>query len=55
MAIVICLLYVGASVTVANSTINQYIPLGILAILLVIMVVTVVALIQELREYWTNY
>jgi uncharacterized protein YpmB len=55
LAIAICILYVAASTTSADSTINLYIPLGILGILLAVIVVSVIALVQELREYWSTH
>ena len=41
-SVVICLLYVGAAVTAADSMINQFIPLAIMAILTVVVIVGVI-------------
>jgi hypothetical protein len=46
----VALLFVGASVTSADSILNQYIPLAVLALLFVVIVVAVVGSVMELRE-----
>ena len=46
IAAVISLLYVGASVTNADSGINQLIPLAILVLLLLVIVVSVIGSIM---------
>jgi hypothetical protein len=54
LAITICLLYVAASATAADSAINQLIPFIVLTILLAVLVVSFIASIQELIECWTT-
>jgi hypothetical protein len=54
LAIVVCLLYLGASATAADSMVNQFIPLGILAALTLTTVTATVSAVQELRDYWEN-
>jgi hypothetical protein len=46
--------YLSASGTAADSTINQFIPLAILAVLMTVVVITAIASVQELQEYWAN-
>ena len=48
-ALLISLLYVGATLTSADSLINFLIPLAIIVILIIVVVVAVVASIFELR------
>ena len=50
ITVMICLLYVGAALTSADSTINQFIPLIILALLFAVIVVAIVASVQELKD-----
>ena len=51
-AAVICLLYVGANLSSADSVINQLIPLGIIVILFAVLTVGVIAAVYELKEFW---
>jgi hypothetical protein len=49
MALSLCLLYVGASITTADSIINQYIPLAIIAVLMAVISVAFVASFYALK------
>ena len=49
LAVVVCLLFVGASLTSTNSKINEYIPIGILLILIAVLVISTIGAIQEIK------
>ena len=51
-ASVVCLLYVGANLSSADSVINQLIPLGILVILFAVLTVGIIATVYEFKEFW---
>ena len=46
LAAVVCLLFVGASITGTNSKINEYIPIGILLVLVVVIVIHTIGSLQ---------
>ena len=46
LAAVVCLLFVGASLTGTNSKINEYIPIGILLVLVVVIVINAIGAIK---------
>ena len=49
----ICILYVAAALTTADSTINQFLPLAILLLLVVVVSVGIASSIYELHDYWS--
>jgi len=49
---VICLLYIGANLSSADSVISQLIPVGIIVILFAVLTVGVIAAVYELKEFW---
>ena len=46
LAAIVCLLFVGASITGTNSKINEYIPIGILLVLVVVIVINAIGAIK---------
>ena len=40
--------------TATDSTINEYIPIGIILVLITVLVVNTIGSIQELKEYWST-
>jgi len=45
-------MYLGSTVTGADSMINQMIPLGILAFLAAVIVVAIVSSVYKIKEFW---
>ena len=49
LSAVICLFFVGASITATNSKINEYIPIAIILVLISVLVINTIGAIQELK------
>ena len=52
-ATLVASLFVGASITKADSTINQMIPLAVLLILVILLTIGTIGAISKLKEYWS--
>ena len=54
IAVLVALLYVGASIFEDDSLISQVIPLIILLLLISVLVVGAISAINEIKEYWST-